>query len=367
MENRSRFTLDISQESLPALPDPAELDAVAAQAAADLVREGESGNTVTSYKAALRYWSGWFALRYGRSLRLPLEPATVVQFIVDHAQRQTREGLMCELPASIDEALVRQKLKGKAGPLSLATILHRVSVISKVHGLRSLPNPCTDPLVKELLARTRSAYAKRGVQPRAKDALLKEHILKLVEVCNDGTLAGIRDKALILFAWASGGRRRSEVAHACVERLHRLGPAEYVFRMAYSKTNQQGRVRAGQDKPIVGPAGVALHAWLEASKLESGPLFRRILRGGHIAEGLTAAGVNKIVQRRCLQAGLEGNFSAHSLRSGFVTEAGRQNTPLPEAMALSGHASTAVFLGYFQAGTLNTSRGARLLDEAGGD
>jgi hypothetical protein len=34
--------------------------------------------------------------------------------------------------------------------------------------------------------------------------------------------------------------------------------------------------------------------------------------------------VRAIVKRRAALAGLDGDFSAHSLRSGFMTEAGRQ-------------------------------------------
>jgi hypothetical protein len=43
-----------------------------------------------------------------------------------------------------------------------------------------------------------------------------------------------------------------------------------------------------------------------------------------------------IVKRRAQLAGLEGDFGAHSLRSGFVTEAGRQNIPLGATMAMTG-------------------------------
>src|SRR5690606_7980600 len=134
------FVLGSSADSPLVRLEPHVLDAVAITAASDLIRAGESQNTVNSYKTALRYWAGWFALRYGRALTLPLEAATVVQFIVDHAQRQTKDGLISELPAIIDQALVRQKLKAKPGPLALSTVLHRVSVLSKAHRLRRLPN-----------------------------------------------------------------------------------------------------------------------------------------------------------------------------------------------------------------------------------
>jgi len=35
----------------------------------------------------------------------------------------------------------------------------------------------------------------------------------MIATCDD-SLQGIRDKAILLFGWSSGGRRRSEVASA---------------------------------------------------------------------------------------------------------------------------------------------------------
>jgi integrase len=71
-----------------------------------------------------------------------------------------------------------------------------------------------------------------------------------------------------------------------------------------------------------------------------------------------------IVKRRAQLAGLEGDFGAHSLRSGFVTEAGRQNVPMKEAMAMTGHRSVQTFLRYFQTGAVQQSRAANLLSDA---
>ena len=70
-----------------------------------------------------------------------------------------------------------------------------------------------------------------------------------------------------------------------------------------------------------------------------------------------------IVKERCALAGVEGSFSAHSLRAGFVTEAGRQNMPLPETMATTGHQSVATVVGYFRAASALGSKVGRMLDE----
>jgi integrase len=70
------------------------------------------------------------------------------------------------------------------------------------------------------------------------------------------------------------------------------------------------------------------------------------------------------VKRRAALAGLQGDFSAHSLRSGFMTEAGRQNVPLADAMALTGHRSVQTAMRYFQTGAVEQSRAANLLKKS---
>jgi len=328
----------------PALA-PHELNAVAEQAVADLMREGESANTQRSYQGALRYWAAWYAMRYGQPIALPLPAACVLQFIVDHAQRISPRGLVHELPFEIDQALVNAGFKGKVGPLANNTLVHRVAVLSKAHQVKELKNPCRDPKVRELLSRTRKAYAKRGELPRKKDALTKDPLKLLLATCDD-SLRGKRDRALLLFAWASGGRRRSEVAAADMKFLKKLGPGQFSYELAYSKTNQSGADRPENHKPVAGAAGQALQTWLDASRIRDGALFRRVLKGGKLGAALSAAAVRDIVHERCRLAGLAGQFSAHSLRSGFVTEAMAHQLPLSETMAMTGHRSAGSVLAY---------------------
>ena len=67
-------------------------------------------------------------------------------------------------------------------------------------------------------------------------------------------------------------------------------------------------------------------------------------------------------QPRCAAAGLDGRFSAHSLRSGFVTEAGLRDMPVGEAMAMTGHRTVATFQGYYQSAAIRRSKVASMLD-----
>lgn len=343
----------------------AGLEPAAQQAVRELLREGESTNTRNSYQSAMRYWAAWHALRFERQMQLPLDVPCVLQFIIDHAQRQTGAGLASEMPAHMDRALVEAGYKAREGPLSHNTLVHRMAVLSKAHQVHGLANPCQDGAVRELMSRTRKAYARRGEQPAKKDALTRDLLEQLLQTCDD-SLRGRRDRALLLFAWSSGGRRRSEVAGADMRHLRAVGPQEFIYTLAHSKTNQSGRDVPENHKPVTGRAAQALADWLRAAAIEEGPIFRRIRKGGHVGEPLSPAAVRDIVKQRCALAGVEGDFSAHSLRSGFVTEAGRQNVPLPDTMALTGHSSVNTVLGYFRADSALSNRAARLLD-AGDD
>jgi len=329
-------------------------------AAKEIMREGESANTRRSYRGALMYWSAWHRLRFQEELSLPISVSCVLQFIVDHAKRSTPAGVLCELPKDMDEALVKEGVKGAIGPVALSTLMHRISVMSKFHQLHAEFNPCHDPRVRELVVHTRKAYAKRGDVPKKRDALTKDPLHVVLATC-DGTLKGRRDRALLLFAWASGGRRRSEVAAADMRFLSRMAEGEFSYELVHSKTNQSGSDRPENFKPILGIAGAALQDWLVASRITEGPVFRRILKGGQLGGGLTAGAVGSIVKTRCEQAGLEGTYSAHSLRSGFMTEAAMQNVSLADTMAMTGHRSVAVALGYHKRAAMNRSPAASLL------
>ena len=333
------------------------------QAVDELLLEGASANTDASYRTALRYWAAWYALRYHARMKIPVSPEAVLQFIVDHARRVTGGSTRHELPKEIDDALVAGGYKAKPGPMALSTLNHRLSVLSSLHRKTpNLENPCSDARVRELIARTRRAHAKRGERPRGKAALTLEPLEAMVATCDD-SLKGLRDRAVLLVGWASGGRRRSEIVGIHFEDLRRIAEDEYLFELGASKTNQAGIAKADDIKPIVGTAGKALSDWLAASGIASGPVFRGIGKGGDLRGPLSGAAVRSIVKERSLLAGLGGDFSAHSLRSGFVTEAARQQIPLGETMAMTGHRSVPTVMRYFRAGSVAQSRAAKLFDK----
>lgn len=354
---------------VPAL-DPSTLSAETESAVRAFLRQGESANTRRSYESALKYWAAWYRLRYWRAFELPIAPAVVIQFVVDHCERNAERSvhstrpadLVHDLPPAIDAALLAGGYKNKRGPLSLATVLHRLSVLSKAHTLKKAKNPLEDPGVREFLRRVRRGYALRHVSQRQMTALTRSPLERLLATCRND-LRGVRDRALLTFAWASGGRRRSEVAQARMEHLERTGEKGYVYRLVHSKTDQSGRGGASEPgKPIMGLAAEALTAWLEASGVSEGPIFRRVVRG-KVTEALSGQAIYRMVKQRAKAAGLDGDFGAHSLRSGFVTEAGNQHVPLGEVMQLTGHKNVATTLKYYHTGEVGRSKAANLLSE----
>ncbi|MBQ4853588.1 site-specific integrase [Rhodanobacter sp. B2A1Ga4] len=355
------------KHTLPALTTPAaglvlpeQLAQQAADAVRELLAEAAAANTTRSYAAALRYWAGWHQARVGIEFTLPVSEAVVIQFLVDHIQRKNQTGLVSELPPTVDQALVAAGLKTKFGPLKLSTVTQRVAVLSTAHKLKRLANPCESASVRTLLSRARRAAVKRGERPTKKTAITRPELEAMLATCDD-TLEGRRDRALLCFGFASGGRRRSEIAAADLHDLRKTGDESYIYRLEYSKTQQAGvTVDSTPDKPVLGISAQALAAWLEASGIREGAIFRRIWKD-RIGPALLPGSVATIVKRRAALAGLEGNFGAHSLRSGFVTEAGKQGVSLPAVMAMTEHRSVASVIGYFQSGAAEDNPAARLL------
>jgi integrase len=277
--------------------------------------------------------------------------------VLDHLARPLEDGTWAHLlPPGINAALVTARVKAKLGPLAFNTVSHRLAVLGKWHRINEWDSPCEASALKTLLREARKAQSRQGVTVRKKTAMVLEPLQALLATCDDG-LRGTRDRALLLLAWSGGGRRRSEVVGLQVDDVRRLHADTWLYALGVTKTDTGGVRR---EKPLRGPAAHALTAWLAVAPADSGPLFRRMYKGGKVGTaGLSADQVARIVQRRARLAGLEGDWAAHSLRSGFITEAGRQGVPLGEVMAMTEYRSVSTVMGYFQAGSLLNSQASK--------
>ncbi len=135
-----------------------------------------------------------------------------------------------------------------------------------------------------------------------------------------------------------------------------------------SRAIRLGRTKtsgADQDEVVylTGRPVEALNAWIDAAKISGGSVFRKIDRWGNVSgRALEAGAINAIVKQRAEMAGLDrGEFSAHGLRSGYLTEAANRGIPLSEAMEQSRHRSVQQASNYYNNATRRSGRAARLL------
>jgi integrase len=98
----------------------------------------------------------------------------------------------------------------------------------------------------------------------------------------------------------------------------------------------------------------ALRAWLDATGIKEGPIFRGVDRYGHVSKArLSDRSVARIVQRAASAAGLDpSRYGGHSLRSGFMTTAAEKGRPLEAIMRQTGHKTESVARGYIQHATV---------------
>ena len=274
------------------------------------------------------------------------------------------------MPDSVDAALrAAGKLKS-AGPHAPATVKRRIALWRTMHQWRGLDGGFADGQVRAAL-RLASRAAARPVTRKSERALTGDVIEELLRTCWMNHPNDTRDRAILLLAFGSGGRRRSEVAGLRFEDVRfeadiPAGPDKAPLpaaslRLGRTKTTD---AEEGAIAWIVGRPVHALRAWLVASGIDRGPLFRAIDQWGNVGrKALTPQAINLIVKKRVALAGLDPHlFSAHGLRSGYLTEAARQGIPLTEAMAQSHHRSVEQAARYYNDVERKMGRAARLLD-----
>lgn len=309
---------------------------------------------------ALRYIGAWMQVRFGESLSLPVSVHRVQLFVIDHFGRPERRaesdgGLIIHsaMPEEVDQALVAAGYKSELGRHRITTIDQRLAVLSWAHREKGIESPCHDAVVRRLLSDCRKLALENGEGPKSKSAATLDALDQMLATC-DESLEGLRDRAILLFGWASGGRRRSEIAAAEWRDFEWMGPEQAVFRMRRSKTGDTG------PKPVKDDTAIALRRWLGAANITDGAVFRR-LWGAKVGARLSPHAIAAIVQRRAQLAGLAGDFAGHSLRRGFVTQAGMSEVPLAETMAMTGHRMVKSVVRYSEVGDVLKSKASDLL------
>jgi site-specific recombinase XerD len=201
-----------------------------------------------------------------------------------------------------------------------STIRRRLTSISQAHAAQRLASPGKDPLVRGVLDGIKREI---GFLQRGKTPLLTSDVLEMVDALPTD-LKGLRDRALILIGFA-GCFRRSELVKLTMDEVD-FRSEGVVFLILGSKTDQSGE---GLKKAIPFGTGAescpvrALRTWLDAARIASGPLFRRVDRHGNLGDApLSSQSVALVVKAAAMAAGLDPRrYAGHSLRSGLATQA----------------------------------------------
>ena len=328
-----------------------QIDKASEEKLRSIFSDGTAENTLRAYRSDMKYFISWCEAS-GIEFELPVPKEIIIQFIVDHS-----EGL----DETVDNILVDAKAKKELGTPAITTLTRRIASISSIHQQKSLHNPCADQDIKTLLRTVKRAALNRGYRPNKKAATTADIIEQMVNTCDD-TNIGIRDAALIMFAFSSGGRRSAEVSDAQLSDLYQV-PEGYLYNLGTSKTIKS--IEGMLQVPILGKAGRILHTWVQILNASEGPIFRAISPSGAITKnGISTKTVSNIVKKRVQLAGYDPkHFGSHSIRSGFITEGGRKNINLLQLMELSGHKSIQTAKGYYRTGNLKHNPASRLLDD----
>jgi site-specific recombinase XerD len=339
-----------------------------------LAREGMGENSLRALASDLAYLEGWAAAASGEPLPWPATEALALKFIAHHlwdpAQRETdpRHGM----PVEVAEALRAEGLLRSDGPHAPSTVKRRLASWGTLHRWKGIEGPFGSPALRSAV-RLAVRASPRPRRRKSKRAVTRAVLDRLAATCAADRLADTRDLAILLLAFASGGRRRSEVARLRIEQLSDeaavpLDPTDPNSPTLACVSIQLGRTKTGDADHegrvfLVGPPVEALREWLERSDIQKGPVFRAIDRWEALEErALTPQSINLIVKRRCKMAGLDPTeFAAHGLRSGYLTEAARQGVALPEAMQQSQHRSVQQAASYYNEAERAQGRAARLL------
>lgn len=244
--------------------------------------------------------------------------------------------------------------------LKINTAQRRCSAITHYHRRAKHPSPCTE----ELNQLFRLAAREKRQEPKQKYALTVENLKAMAQKI-DPRGRGLRDRALLLFGFATSLRRANIVA-LDFEDLNFVADGVLV-RVRKAKEDQEGRGRT-----VGVPFGLhpetcpvrALNAWLGFRGRGPGALFCSFRKTmPYLKHRLPAARLAIVIQEAAASIGLDPRcYGGHSLRAGFVTEAGLHGASEYQIMQQTGHKSAQTVRKYFRNRNVFRKNAARLLD-----
>jgi len=289
------------------------------------LRNSKSNNTVRAYKSDFKDF-GLFCAKNGFKA-LPSEPKIISLYLT---YLSTKE-------------------------IKISTLKRRLVSIGMIHKLKGHYLDTKHPAIIENIM---GIKRRKGSIQKGKKPLLINSLKLIINAINEQKkeeIKKLRDKSVILIGF-SGGFRRNEIVTLNYEDLEFVSEGLKIT-ITRSKTDQfgEGSIKALPyfDNSEYCPV-ITLKQWLEVSKINSGPVFRRFSKGSKLLEHrLTDQTVALLIKEYLNLAGIDSqNYSGHSLRSGFATVAAESGAEERSIMVMTGHKSAEMVRRYIKEANL---------------
>ncbi len=289
------------------------------------LQNSKSNNTIRAYKSDFKDF-GLFCVKNGFK-SLPSEPKIVSLYLTYLSSKEAK----------------------------ISTLKRRLVSIGVIHKLKNHYLDTKHPAIIENLM---GIKRRKGSIQRGKKPLLINDLKSIINIINQEKkeeIKKIRDKSIILIGF-SGGFRRSEIVSLDFDDLNFVAEGLKIT-IKKSKTDQygEGTLKALPyfDNSKYCPV-VILKQWIQISKINSGPLFRRFTKGSKLTDKrLTDQSVALLIKEYLNLAGIDSkNYSGHSLRSGFATASAESGADERSIMAMTGHKSTDMVRRYIKEANL---------------
>ena len=239
--------------------------------------------------------------------------------------------------------------------IKMSTLKRRLVSIGVIHRLKGHYLDTKHPSIIENMMgiKRRKGSIQKGKKPLLINDL--KLLINAIDEAKEEEIKKFRDRSIILIGF-SGGFRRNEIVSLDYDDLDFVTEGLKI-NLKRSKTDQFG---AGLikglpyfDNPQYCPV-LSLQKWINISKINAGPLFRRFSKGSKLTDKrLTDQTVAHLIKKYLKLSGIESkNYSGHSLRSGFATSAAESGAEERSIMAMTGHKSTEMVRRYIKEANL---------------
>ena len=239
--------------------------------------------------------------------------------------------------------------------VKISTLKRRLVSIGVIHKLKGHYLDTKHPSIIENIM---GIKRRKGSIQKSKKPILISNLKKIINVIDQQKKEEIkkcRDRTIILIGF-SGGFRRNEIVSLDYDDLDFVPEGLKIY-LRRPKTDQFGegftKALPYFDNPQYCPVS-SLKNWLEISKINSGPVFRRFVKGSKLSKNrLTDQTVALLLKEYLNLTGMDSkNYSGHSLRSGFATSAAESGVEERSIMAMTGHKSTEMVRRYIKESNL---------------